>query len=150
MQFLLPLDIGYVYLVFELEKSVRALLQACSHDPLSPDGLSEYYFKMSSRRMRCKEVSWHSVLSGSGDWHMRQRISWGGWIHRLQTSIPTEARGLLFLPHVEYNRTLSAALTPHPAPLGHNGMYVLLPMEIKLSPRSPSILASASVPDLLS
>nr|KAF6283512.1 hypothetical protein mPipKuh1_010174 [Pipistrellus kuhlii] len=47
---------GYVYLVFEVEKSVRALLQACSHDPLSPDGLSEYYFKMSSRRMRCKEV----------------------------------------------------------------------------------------------
>ena len=47
---------GYVYLVFELEKSVRALLQACSHDPLSPDGLSEYYFKMSSQRMRCKEV----------------------------------------------------------------------------------------------
>lgn len=46
-----------MYLVFELEKSVRALLQACSHDPLSPDGLSEYYFKMSSRRMRCKEVS---------------------------------------------------------------------------------------------
>lgn len=50
------LGTGYVYLVFELEKSVRALLQACSHDPLSPDGLSEHYFKMSSRRMRCKEV----------------------------------------------------------------------------------------------
>ena len=114
MQFLLPLGIGYVYLVFELEKSVRALLQACSHDPLSPDGLSEYYFKMSSRRMRCKEVSWHRVLSGSGDWHMRQWISWGGWIHRLQTSTPTEARGLLFLPHGEYNRTLSAALTAPP------------------------------------
>lgn len=48
---------GYVYLVFESEKSVRALLQACSQDLLSPDGLSEYYFKMSSRRMRCKEVS---------------------------------------------------------------------------------------------
>nr|XP_051690202.1 cytoplasmic polyadenylation element-binding protein 1 isoform X2 [Oryctolagus cuniculus] len=47
---------GYVYLVFEIEKYVRALLQACSHDPLSPDGPSEYYFKMSSRRMRCKEV----------------------------------------------------------------------------------------------
>ncbi|XP_066052585.1 cytoplasmic polyadenylation element-binding protein 1 isoform X3 [Chamaea fasciata] len=47
---------GYVYLVFESEKSVRALLQACSQDLLSPDGLSEYYFKMSSRRMRCKEV----------------------------------------------------------------------------------------------
>ncbi|XP_014817101.1 PREDICTED: cytoplasmic polyadenylation element-binding protein 1 isoform X1 [Calidris pugnax] len=41
---------GYVYLVFESEKSVRALLQACSQN------LSEYYFKMSSRRMRCKEV----------------------------------------------------------------------------------------------
>lgn len=48
---------GYVYLVFESEKSVRALLQACSQDLLSPDGLSEYYYKMSSRRMRCKEVS---------------------------------------------------------------------------------------------
>lgn len=48
---------GYVYLVFESEKSVRALLQACSQNLLSPDGLSEYYFKMSSRRMRCKEVS---------------------------------------------------------------------------------------------
>ncbi|XP_049639215.1 cytoplasmic polyadenylation element-binding protein 1 [Suncus etruscus] len=47
---------GYVYLVFELEKSIHALLQACSHDPLSPDSLSEYYFKMSTRRTRCKEV----------------------------------------------------------------------------------------------
>ncbi|KAE8617416.1 hypothetical protein XENTR_v10009066 [Xenopus tropicalis] len=47
---------GYVYLVFESEKSVRALLQACTQDLLSQDGLSEHYFKMSSRRMRCKEV----------------------------------------------------------------------------------------------
>ncbi|XP_061855606.1 cytoplasmic polyadenylation element-binding protein 1 [Colius striatus] len=47
---------GYVYLVFESEKSVRALLQGCFQDLLSPDGLSEYYFKMSSRRMHCKEV----------------------------------------------------------------------------------------------
>ncbi|XP_013920577.1 PREDICTED: cytoplasmic polyadenylation element-binding protein 1-like [Thamnophis sirtalis] len=47
---------GYAYLVFESEKSVRALLQNCSRDLLSPSGLSEYYFKMSSRRMRCKEV----------------------------------------------------------------------------------------------
>lgn len=64
MPLLLSLGTGYVYLVFEQEKSVRALLQACSHDPLSPDGLSEYYFKMASRRMRCKEVSWRHVLSG--------------------------------------------------------------------------------------
>ncbi|XP_068131741.1 cytoplasmic polyadenylation element-binding protein 1 isoform X4 [Hyperolius riggenbachi] len=47
---------GYVYLVFESEKSVRALLQACTQDLLNQDGLSEHYFKMSSRRMRCKEV----------------------------------------------------------------------------------------------
>ncbi|KAK1157935.1 cytoplasmic polyadenylation element-binding protein 1-like isoform X1 [Acipenser oxyrinchus oxyrinchus] len=47
---------GYVYLVFELEKSVRSLLQACTQDLLNPDDLSEYYFKMSSRRMRCKDV----------------------------------------------------------------------------------------------
>lgn len=49
--------IGYVYLVFECEKSVRALLQACTQDLLHPEGYSEYYFKMSSRRMRCKDVS---------------------------------------------------------------------------------------------
>ncbi|XP_076854471.1 cytoplasmic polyadenylation element-binding protein 1 isoform X1 [Brachyhypopomus gauderio] len=47
---------GYVYLVFEAEKSVRGLLQACTQDLLHPEGYSEYYFKMSSRRMRCKDV----------------------------------------------------------------------------------------------
>ncbi|XP_010782124.1 cytoplasmic polyadenylation element-binding protein 1 isoform X2 [Notothenia coriiceps] len=47
---------GYVYLVFENEKSVRALLHACSQDPFHPEDSREYYFKMSSRRMRCKDV----------------------------------------------------------------------------------------------
>uniref|UniRef100_A0A8C9SX44 Cytoplasmic polyadenylation element binding protein 1b n=2 Tax=Scleropages formosus TaxID=113540 RepID=A0A8C9SX44_SCLFO len=47
---------GYVYLVFESEKSVRGLLQACNQDLLHPENYSEYYFKMSSRRMRCKDV----------------------------------------------------------------------------------------------
>uniref|UniRef100_A0A8C8DYI7 Cytoplasmic polyadenylation element binding protein 1 n=1 Tax=Oryzias sinensis TaxID=183150 RepID=A0A8C8DYI7_9TELE len=47
---------GYVYLVFENEKSVRSLLQACSQDPFHPEDNREYYFKMSSRRMRCKDV----------------------------------------------------------------------------------------------
>uniref|UniRef100_A0A4W5QEC7 Cytoplasmic polyadenylation element binding protein 1 n=1 Tax=Hucho hucho TaxID=62062 RepID=A0A4W5QEC7_9TELE len=47
---------GYVYLVFENEKSVRALLQACTQDLLHPEENGEYYFKMSSRRMRCKDV----------------------------------------------------------------------------------------------
>ena len=49
--------VGYVYLVFESERSVRSLLQACTQDLLHPDDLSEYYFKMSSRRMRSKDVS---------------------------------------------------------------------------------------------
>lgn len=49
--------VGYVYLVFENEKSVRALLHACSQDPFHPEDSREYYFKMSSRRMRCKDVS---------------------------------------------------------------------------------------------
>ncbi|KAJ0056745.1 hypothetical protein NL108_014177, partial [Boleophthalmus pectinirostris] len=47
---------GYVYLIFENEKSVRALLRACSQDPFHPEDNREYYFKMSSRRMRCKDV----------------------------------------------------------------------------------------------
>ncbi|XP_034015946.1 cytoplasmic polyadenylation element-binding protein 1-like isoform X4 [Thalassophryne amazonica] len=47
---------GYVYLVFENEKSVRALLHACTQDLLHPEDSGEYYFKMSSRRMRCKDV----------------------------------------------------------------------------------------------
>ncbi|KAM6979504.1 cytoplasmic polyadenylation element-binding protein 1 [Aplochiton taeniatus] len=47
---------GYVYLVFENEKSVRGLLQACTQDLLHPEDNGEYYFKMSSRRMRCKDV----------------------------------------------------------------------------------------------
>lgn len=48
---------GYVYLVFESDKSVRALLHACSQDPFHPEDNREFYFKMSSRRMRCKDVS---------------------------------------------------------------------------------------------
>jgi hypothetical protein len=44
--------LGYVYLLFESEKAVRALLQDCTHDFSSGD----YYYKISSRRMRAKEV----------------------------------------------------------------------------------------------
>ena len=47
---------GYVYLLFESEKAVRGLLQDCTHDFSSGD----YYFKISSRRMRAKEVK-HSM-----------------------------------------------------------------------------------------
>ncbi|XP_064596376.1 cytoplasmic polyadenylation element-binding protein 1-like [Liolophura sinensis] len=44
---------GYVYLLFDCEKSVRTLLQSCTHDFSNGGG---YYYKISSRRMRSKEV----------------------------------------------------------------------------------------------
>ena len=50
---LLGVSAGYVYVLFETDKSVKALLQACTHD-FSNGG--EYYFKISSRRMRSKEA----------------------------------------------------------------------------------------------
>ncbi|XP_046569926.1 cytoplasmic polyadenylation element-binding protein-like isoform X1 [Haliotis rubra] len=43
---------GYVYLLFDNEKSVKCLLPACTHDFSNGD----YYYKISSRRMRSKEV----------------------------------------------------------------------------------------------
>ncbi|WAR29550.1 CPEB-like protein, partial [Mya arenaria] len=49
-----PWDIteGYVYLLFESEKAVKMLLQECTHDYST----GEYYYNISSRRMRSKEV----------------------------------------------------------------------------------------------
>jgi cytoplasmic polyadenylation element-binding protein len=44
---------GYVYIIFENDKNVKALLSACTHD-FSSGG--KYYFNISSRRMRSKEV----------------------------------------------------------------------------------------------
>ncbi|XP_025834320.1 cytoplasmic polyadenylation element-binding protein 1-A [Agrilus planipennis] len=44
---------GYVYIIFESEKNVRALLQACSSDP---NNSGNWFFKISSKRMRSKEV----------------------------------------------------------------------------------------------
>lgn len=50
-------SVGYVYLVFDLEKSVKALLQACSQRHLHPTDYLEYYYKISSKKIRCKVVS---------------------------------------------------------------------------------------------
>lgn len=50
-------SVGYVYLVFDLEKSVKALLQACSQRRLHPTDYLEYYYKISSKKIRCKVVS---------------------------------------------------------------------------------------------
>jgi len=44
---------GYVYVIFEQEKTVKGLLSQCTHD-YSNGG--SWYYKISSRRMRAKEV----------------------------------------------------------------------------------------------
>ncbi|KAJ9598380.1 hypothetical protein L9F63_010902, partial [Diploptera punctata] len=43
---------GYVYIIFESEKQVKALLQACSHDIT---GGGNWYYRISSRKMKSKE-----------------------------------------------------------------------------------------------
>ncbi len=44
---------GYVYIIFESEKQVKALLTCCTHD-FSNGG--SYYYKISSKRMKGKQV----------------------------------------------------------------------------------------------
>ncbi|CDW56452.1 hypothetical protein TTRE_0000473201 [Trichuris trichiura] len=44
---------GYVYMIFENESSVRALLQKCTRDYSNG---SDWYFKLTSRRLRVREV----------------------------------------------------------------------------------------------
>lgn len=44
---------GYVYIIFESEKNVKALLQACTNDFTNS---GNWYFKISSKRMKAKEV----------------------------------------------------------------------------------------------
>eukprot|EP00092_Neocalanus_flemingeri_P012941 GFUD01013940.1.p1 GENE.GFUD01013940.1~~GFUD01013940.1.p1 ORF type:complete len:464 (-),score=93.01 GFUD01013940.1:742-2133(-) len=45
---------GYLYVIFENESSVTSLLSQCTHDYSSSGG--SWYFRVSSRRMRSKEV----------------------------------------------------------------------------------------------
>lgn len=47
---------GYVYIIFESEKNVKALLQACTSD--YPNS-NNWYYKISSKRMKAKEVSFN-------------------------------------------------------------------------------------------
>ncbi|KAF2900518.1 hypothetical protein ILUMI_05667 [Ignelater luminosus] len=44
---------GYVYIIFEAEKNIKALLQACTNDSANS---GNWYFKISSKRMKSKEV----------------------------------------------------------------------------------------------
>ena len=57
---------GYVYVLFESEKHVKAMLEACTYD-LGNTG--NCYFKISSRRMRSKEV-------GSLAMHVKTGRAW--------------------------------------------------------------------------
>ncbi|TRY90236.1 hypothetical protein DNTS_027169 [Danionella cerebrum] len=47
---------GYVYLLFDWEKSVKSLLQACAQHRFQSDDYLEFYFKLSSRRIHSKDV----------------------------------------------------------------------------------------------
>lgn len=47
-------SVGYVYLTFEMERSVKALLQASIQGVC---GSGEYYYRVTSRRTKNKEVS---------------------------------------------------------------------------------------------
>uniref|UniRef100_A0A1B6HY41 RRM domain-containing protein n=1 Tax=Homalodisca liturata TaxID=320908 RepID=A0A1B6HY41_9HEMI len=46
---------GYVYIIFESEKQVKALLNHCTRDVSSGNGVN-WYFRISSRKMKSKEV----------------------------------------------------------------------------------------------
>lgn len=50
---------GYVYMIFEHEKSVRSLLQNCSQEFGSA---GDWYFKLTARRMRTKEIRQVQVI----------------------------------------------------------------------------------------
>lgn len=47
---------GYVYLIYESERYVKALLQACTQDFGAGSHPEKYFYQLSSRRMRFKEV----------------------------------------------------------------------------------------------
>lgn len=56
-----PQPKGYVYIIFDSEKNVKALLQACTNDFTNS---GNWYYKISSKRMKAKEV----VDEFSGVW----------------------------------------------------------------------------------
>lgn len=47
---------GYVYIIFESEKQVRELLNACTIQDGNDANSGNYYFKISSKRIKAKEV----------------------------------------------------------------------------------------------
>ncbi|KAJ8962124.1 hypothetical protein NQ318_018081 [Aromia moschata] len=53
---------GYVYIIFESEKNVKALLQACTNDYANS---GNWYYKISSKRMKAKEILEKTVFVGA-------------------------------------------------------------------------------------
>lgn len=47
---------GYVYIIFESEKQVRELLCACTISEGNDANAGNYYYKISSKRIKAKEV----------------------------------------------------------------------------------------------
>lgn len=47
---------GYVYIIFESEKQVRSLLTACNYQEGTDPTSGTYYFKISSKRIKSKDV----------------------------------------------------------------------------------------------
>lgn len=47
---------GYVYIIFESEKQVRELLNACTIQDGNDANAGNYYYKISSKRIKAKEV----------------------------------------------------------------------------------------------
>lgn len=51
---------GYVYIIFESDKQVKALLSACAVQADDPsNGHAIFFFKISSRRIKSKDVGYY-------------------------------------------------------------------------------------------
>ncbi|KAK2565278.1 Cytoplasmic polyadenylation element-binding protein 1 [Acropora cervicornis] len=110
---------GYVYLIFDSEKSVKALLASCTHDFCNG---GDWYFKISSRRMRCKEVQvipW--VLSDTNyvrGPHQRLDTSWTVFVGGLHGML--NAEGLAYIMNELFGGVVYAGIDTdkHRYPIG--------------------------------
>ncbi|XP_028514547.1 cytoplasmic polyadenylation element-binding protein 1 [Exaiptasia diaphana] len=110
---------GYVYLIFDSEKSVKALLASCTHDFTNG---GDWYFKISSRRMRLKEVQvipW--VLSDTNyvrGPHQRLDTSWTVFVGGLHGML--NAEGLAYIMNDLFGGVVYAGIDTdkHRYPIG--------------------------------
>ncbi|ELT91350.1 hypothetical protein CAPTEDRAFT_118515 [Capitella teleta] len=114
-----PPKAGYVYVLFESDKSVKSLLQACTHD-FSNGG--EYYYKVSSRRMRSKEVQVIPWVMGDSNFVKQpaqrldpQKTVFVGALHGMMN-----AEGLAHIMHDLFGNVLYAGIDTdkHKYPIG--------------------------------